>query len=282
MGDPTRLLARASDADELERALLETLHVPEPAQAAQAEMWRGIATQLVAASLVGAAPLAASSALAATSAATSSAAPVGATAKLASTLAALTSKALLTKVALVAVAVGSVSVGGVVAWQQHLDVAPRAKSVPAASAPARAAGVDARALPAELPSAGESAAASTGEAPAPAAGDCTGAACAPLPASVAEPARRARRDLLLAESKLLSSARAALLAGDLRAAQSSLSRLASKYPRGVLLQEREVLTIDVLTARGQLQAARRNARAFVAAHPESPHAVTLRRFLEAP
>jgi len=92
----------------------------------------------------------------------------------------------------------------------------------------------------------------------------------------------ARPDLLAAESALLAEARALLRAGDVRAARATLQRLQARFPRGELDQEREVLAIEVLSARGQASAARRRARAFVSAHPRSPHSAMLTRFLDPP
>ena len=89
------------------------------------------------------------------------------------------------------------------------------------------------------------------------------------------------RDHLREESVLLARARAQLRGGDARAAQLTLSRMRTKFPRGALSQEREVLVIEALAARGNAAAAERNARTFIAEHPESPHAVQLlRRFME--
>jgi hypothetical protein len=88
------------------------------------------------------------------------------------------------------------------------------------------------------------------------------------------------RDHLREESLLLARARAELRGGNARAAQAILARMQTKFPRGALSQEREVLVIESLAARGNTVAAERSARVFVAAHPESPHAVQMRRYLE--
>ena len=85
-------------------------------------------------------------------------------------------------------------------------------------------------------------------------------------------------DQLSEESTLLERARAELRGGRPRAAEATLLRMQSRFPRGALTQEREVLLIQALAARGNSLAAERDARSFVAAHPESPHAVQLRRF----
>jgi hypothetical protein len=90
------------------------------------------------------------------------------------------------------------------------------------------------------------------------------------------------KDHLREESALLERARALLRSGRPGAAQATLLRLQSQFPKGALTQEREVLLIEALAARGASGAAARDARSFVAAHPESPHAVQLRRFIEQP
>jgi hypothetical protein len=87
---------------------------------------------------------------------------------------------------------------------------------------------------------------------------------------------------LTAESALLTAARAELRNGDAKAAQSTLARMQAEFPHGVLWQEREVLAIEALAADGKTEVAARRARAFIAAHPESPHSSQLGRFLAAP
>jgi len=91
-----------------------------------------------------------------------------------------------------------------------------------------------------------------------------------------------RKDMLSAESALLTQARAQLRNGDANAAEQLLRTLHKKFPKGMLRQEREVLAIEVLAARGNAGAAQRRARAFVLAHPESPHSAQLNRFADAP
>jgi hypothetical protein len=91
-----------------------------------------------------------------------------------------------------------------------------------------------------------------------------------------------RVDLLQAESGLLTEARAQLRSGNAAGAQATLNRLESQFPKGVLGQEREVLAIEVLAARGNAQAARLRAQAFVRAYPKSPHSAKLSRFLDPP
>ena len=89
-----------------------------------------------------------------------------------------------------------------------------------------------------------------------------------------------RVDTLKAESALLTQARAQLRSGNLAAAQGSLERLQTQFPRGMLTQEREVLGIEVLHARGNVEGAKRRAQAFVKRYPKSPHSAKLSRFLD--
>jgi predicted Zn-dependent protease len=87
-------------------------------------------------------------------------------------------------------------------------------------------------------------------------------------------------DLLKAESALLTEARARLRAGNPAGAQAALDRLQAQFPKGMLTQEREVLAIEVLDARGNAEGARRRAKAFVKQYPKSPHSAKLTRFLD--
>jgi outer membrane protein assembly factor BamD (BamD/ComL family) len=56
-------------------------------------------------------------------------------------------------------------------------------------------------------------------------------------------------------------------------------RLANELPKAALSQEREVLMIEALMAQGETASAQRRVRAFIAAHPNSPHSAQLTRFL---
>ena len=126
-----------------------------------------------------------------------------------------------------------------------------AVAAPAVAAPAEAAPVEA--APAEV-------------APVEAAEPAT-----PRPSSLGERLRQ--------ESALLTRARAELRGGNARAAQATLARMQRAFGNGALGQERSVLNIEALAAEGNATAAARGARAFIAAHPESPHVVALRRFV---
>ncbi len=79
------------------------------------------------------------------------------------------------------------------------------------------------------------------------------------------------------ESAAVLEARAALRAGDAPRSLALLSQARARFPRGALGQEREALTIEALSRAGQAAAAQRRAKAFLAAHPQSPYVADLRR-----
>ena len=93
---------------------------------------------------------------------------------------------------------------------------------------------------------------------------------------------RARRDLLSVESRMLTDARAQLHAGDPLSALATVEKLRARSPKGVLSQERDVLAIQIASALGDTATAKRKAKAFLGAHPESPHAPQLRRLTDDP
>ncbi|WP_437906900.1 tetratricopeptide repeat protein [Sorangium sp. So ce327] len=248
MGDPERLLSVKSGADPLERELLGSVRHVGPPEGAKERAWRGIAGQLAAGTAVGA--TAGASAAAATKAGVGSLLP----------------SALSIKAAAVLVGGGLVLGGGY--WALSSPDEPPAP--PHAAAPERA--------PAEVPQAPVAPLEEPKALPAP-----------PLDGPTAgEPTRRpsgpkpTETDLLRAESALLTEARAKLRSGDVAGATALLERLRAQFPNGVLRQEREVLAIDVLAARGNAQEAKRRAQAFVKQYPKSPHSAKLRRFLDQP
>ncbi|MDC0680623.1 tetratricopeptide repeat protein [Sorangium atrum] len=250
MGDPERLLSVKSGADSLERELLGSVRHVGPPEGAKERAWRGIAGQLAAGTAVGA--TAGASAAAATKAGVGSLLP----------------SALSVKAA--AVLVGGGLVLGVGYWA--LSSPDEAPAPPRAAAPEHA--------PAEVPQAPvaplrleEPKALPEPPLNGPTAGESTRRPSGPKPTET---------DLLRAESALLTEARAKLRSGDVAGATALLERLRAQFPNGVLRQEREVLAIDVLAARGNTQEAKRRAQAFVKQYPKSPHSAKLRRLLDQP
>jgi len=74
---------------------------------------------------------------------------------------------------------------------------------------------------------------------------------------------------LTAESALLDEAQEHLAAGRHRAALETLAAHRVRFPNGRLIQERDVIGIRALVAAGQLDAAREQARRFMARHPKT-------------
>lgn len=240
-GDPERLLSASSHADPLERELLGSVRHVGPPEGAKDQAWRGIATQIAVVAAVGAAT--GSSAAAATK----------------TSAGALASWALSTKAALVVAASGLALGGGYLALK-GTEQAPALSAAPHVAPPPVI--EPAKVLPATPEE--------RVEAP-------------PLAPAEDAPSRKLeprRLDLLRAESSLLTEARAQLRSGNAAGAQASLERLQAQFPKGMLTQEREVLAIEVLSARGNVEGAKRRARAFVKQYPKSPHSAKLARFLD--
>jgi len=80
------------------------------------------------------------------------------------------------------------------------------------------------------------------------------------------------------EFELLGRARA-LLRGSPAAALVPLAEHRSRYPDGVLAQERDVLTIEALAGAGRVEQARQSARRFSRNYPRSPHQNRIERAL---
>lgn len=120
--------------------------------------------------------------------------------------------------------------------------------------------------------------------PAPAPVDPSAARAAfPEPVQAAPPpvasAPASARDRARLESQRVAEARALLHSGDPRGALALLRSVASEFPNGVLVQEREALTIDALLASGDRDRARQRASDFVQRYPDSPHTPAVQRAL---
>ncbi|MDC0744554.1 hypothetical protein [Polyangium mundeleinium] len=96
------------------------------------------------------------------------------------------------------------------------------------------------------------------------------APAAPAPSASADRAAR-----LAAELQALRVAREALASGDGPRTLHALDDYATRFPRGHLALEAEVLRIEALSRAGDASAAAR-ARRFLEAHPQSPYAERLR------
>jgi hypothetical protein len=100
----------------------------------------------------------------------------------------------------------------------------------------------------------------------------------PAAPSLGAPARpRAAR--LTEEVRLIEQARAALAVGDVTSARVALDDHARRFADGTLRDEAAVLRIDVLARSGDHVGAKRAARAYLEAHPASPHGPRVREHL---
>jgi hypothetical protein len=101
------------------------------------------------------------------------------------------------------------------------------------------------------------------------------------PASKPQLANRAASATTLAEEgRLLAKAHQLVQSGQPQQALEVLRLSQSRYPRSVLYQEREVLTIEALGATGAASAAQQRAERFLKRYPSSPHVGRLKRFVE--
>lgn len=91
----------------------------------------------------------------------------------------------------------------------------------------------------------------------------------PTPSAEAPPVATAPESSLAAETRMLDRARKAVAAKRPKDALAILAEAASKFPGGVLAQERAALRVVALCDAGRLEAGRKAAASFVAAHPRS-------------
>jgi hypothetical protein len=82
------------------------------------------------------------------------------------------------------------------------------------------------------------------------------------------------------EAAVLQRAREALRQGNLSGAFAELEVARTAFPRGALGEEREALTIELLSRSGQRDAARLRAQSFLRSFPKSPYAGNVREFVE--
>ncbi|MET0592585.1 MAG: hypothetical protein ABW133_07795 [Polyangiaceae bacterium] len=272
MGDPQRLLS-SMNGDELERELLGSLRDVGPSHSAKRETWNKIAVSTAAVATIG----------------TGSAA-VQALGRSGAFALANATKAFTAKVAIGVAIAGTTAAGGgwLVHQQQSAAATARAKIAAHVASPSPTALGPTRevAEPAPITDGAESANPAPIAEPVPSHDVRDPAPHAATPThKAAERApkgdeTRAHRDSLAFESRMLTDARAQLHAGDPRGALATLDKLRARSPKAVLTQERDVLTIQILSSLGDVTAAKRKAKEFLAAYPESPHAPQMQRLLD--
>jgi hypothetical protein len=246
MSDPERMLESDSVDPEV-RELLRSLRNVSPEPGTGTKSWSVMASKIAALPVL--------------ATASKSAAQVGAVQG--NVVAAGAAKAVAVKVAAGALATTLLGAGILVLRAEHAAPPSGAKPVPAAAI-APAVPVALVVAPAEPATANPTVPAVPSEKP----------LGAPNPGAAAT-----RSSQLDAEASLLAKARGELRSGNARAAEARLFQLQSTFPRGQLGQERDVLAVEVLAANGNMAAAKRKARAFIAAHPTSPHSAKLERLV---
>ncbi|MEO8903321.1 MAG: hypothetical protein ABI488_14265 [Polyangiaceae bacterium] len=276
------LLDESSEADEFERAILRSGSIADPTDAKRDEVWSNVLGTLALAPL---APLAVSG-----SAAKAAASGAG-------------------KVSAVSLGIGKGFVVGLALYGAAAGVSELARRLgarpaPVVGAPRVVAAPTQHALPAVVasPPLGAKVAAADpafptampSAAPGPSnalsgAAPVEPAAPSPvndLPSVAAFAATEAapntsgvRESQLKAEAAALSRAREALRAGRLTDAFAQLEASRRQFSAPELYQEREALTIELLSRSGQAAVAEQRAAAFLRRFPESPHADQMRRFV---
>jgi hypothetical protein len=283
MSDPERMLASTFVGDSLERELLGSIRNVTPPPGAKSKTWDGIAIQAAAVAALGAGGVFVHTAAAsATTGAVAQAAAggtvsgttaIGAGVPATVAAAGIAAKAISAKAVIgVVVAALTVGGGGLLASRKMAEKAVVAPVVQQAKSE----------MPRSAPTAWDTAATIAPCDPAFPTSPCPQVAVPGPEAPVRAPDGPRQRNLLPLESRMLTEARAQLRSGDPRAALATLERLQDRSPRGVLVQERDVLTIQILAALGDSAAAGRKAKAFLDAYPNSPHAPQVRRFAGEP
>ena len=104
----------------------------------------------------------------------------------------------------------------------------------------------------------------------------------PNAAATKEVAENARASQLREESEMILGARRVLRAGDPLRALTLLDAARARFPEGILVQEREALSIEALVRSGQRALATKRAEAFLRAYPKSPHGADVKRVVLEP
>jgi hypothetical protein len=166
-------------------------------------------------------------------------------------------------------AIGTAVTGAAVGGATYLRQSPAAEEAPAPTAVATVRS-GATTLPARPVTV----------APSAAAVDSATRAAATASATADGPPRVRERSVappgLSEQIDAIDRARAAITAGDGARATQLVDDYERRFPRGVFVQEAEVLRIEARVLRGDRAGAARAAERFLAAHPNSPHSARLR------
>jgi hypothetical protein len=282
MTDPRRLLEDTA-LSEAERRSLDAARAIEPPPELASRVWTDLVMALGAAGAAGSV------------AATVGRAGAPASAASASVSAGAGAKAAVLKALALGATVGAITTGGAVALTSHATPSEPA-SVPAAAivtthSPAKAHDIPTSPVEARIPGSVEPQAPNTDVAMPSRTVARTGTASesAPMAPGAAPPSgssiasfdgagklSNGAADTARAEARLVGVAREALREGDVARALSILEDAQRSFPNGILLQEREALSISALAAAGRRTEASARAGIFLRAFPNSPHAERVR------
>ena len=246
MNDPRRWTDDGGEATALERELVRAGRDPGPSHEQRRMMWGAIAAQAIpSATGQGAAP------------ASGTAASTGLT------------------VAKGTVIVALIGAGIVASYRTMRGPIPPIMQ-PSAPAPAPAPHEQPQ-LPSVSPAPGDD---PSGEAPRSA--KIAHSTPRPNAAATKEVVENARASQLREESEMILGARRVLRAGDPLRALTLLDAARARFPEGILVQEREALSIEALVRSGQRALATKRAEAFLRAYPKSPHGADVKRVVLEP
>jgi hypothetical protein len=242
MNDPRRWTDDGGEASARERELVRAGRDAGPSQQQRRTMWGAIAAQVIP-------PAAGQGAAPAPGAAASAGLTVG-------------------KGAVIVALIGA----GIVASYRTMrgPVPPIAQPSAPASAPAQAPLPSVSPAPAEPP------------AEAPRSVKIAHSTPRPTAAATTEVAEKARASQLHEESEMILGARRVLRAGDPLRALTLLDAARTRFPEGILVQEREALAIEALVRSGQRALATKRAEAFLRTYPKSPHGADVKRVVLEP
>lgn len=279
-------LDESSEADDFERAILRSGSIADPTDSKRDEVWSNVL------SAVALAPVAVATALSSAS----SAKAVASGASKASAVWLGVGKGFVVGLALYGAASGVAAIAErFSAHPAPSASAPHVASVASVASASRALPALAEPVPPALAPAASAEAAPASAVSAAALTPASTTASAALPHSAppeanplpsvaafgpteAPTSSAARASQLKAEAAALSSAREALRAGRLTDAFAQLEASRRQFSAPELYQEREALSIELLSRSGQVAAAQQRADSFLKRFPESPHADQIRRF----
>ncbi len=197
---------------------------------------------------------------------------------------ALTTKAKLLLLGAITATLAAAAAGSVVALSSTKDAPAVVTATTAPTTTESVASPPSAVTPDDLPSAAPSAAPTpvhaTSVTKAPRADSPQKAAPASAPPSSSEVSPELSPSDLREEAAVLAAARADLARGDAKSASRRLDEASARFPRGMLLEERDALYVRAAEQSGDHERASRLAWSFLERHPRSPLRPSVERVLE--